>query len=204
MVPHQTGERNLYSALLKNAANFLEAQYGLTTGANLSYIPPPPDGGSIARHFAAYLALSNVTSWIYEFPDEKTREPVRVLITKPQKSDTVQGFRAITLRPWMKDVPELNKQFIKYLRNPSSFYFTEGFTVDPWFKQLQTGVASFQRMLENAGILAARADVSLQPSDDGQTDNRAAQFDLFAAYKNATTEPPAFRTGTELLSQTPA
>lgn len=183
--------RAKYPGLLKKAASFLEAQYGLTISGNHDFLPSAPDGATIARHFAAYLALSGVTSWHYSIQDQITGEPVPLLITKPQKSDTVNGFRAIAFKPWMKDVPELNKLFLKSLRNPASYFRQNNYSATPWFKQVESGVQTFRGVLELAGELAAHEDIYLKSPEPQILEPDTSDFDLFAAYRNASAETAA-------------
>lgn len=190
MSPRDPHFRTIYAGLLKNAANFLESLYRLTVTEHTPSFPAPPEGSSIARHFAAYLALSGVTSWIYEIQDRDSGKPVQLLITKPQKSDTIKGFRAITLREWMKDVPDLNKAFQRILKDPNSYFVQNHLSAIPWFRQLEAGNASsFKEMIDMAGILASREEVFIKSPEAVGGEPDITPYDLFTAYQNPTPQP---------------
>lgn len=188
MAPPPANTKTVYETLLaKHVVPTLEAMYGIVVGANAA--PVAPDGSTIARHFAAYLATSGVRCWLFKFPDRETQEDVFVLITKPQKSSTISGFKALRLRPWMKDIPELTKQFALAYRNPDTNAITRGLKLIPWSAQAGSPEV-FKQAFTQAGELSAHLDVSLPIVNELSEPNLEA-FDLFAPQAAMTPAAPS-------------
>lgn len=184
MSPRDPNFRVMFPNLLKKCASYLEVLYGLSTSGEYAGLPPPPENSSIARHFAAYLALSGVTAWLYDVTDQTTGEPVTLLITKPRKNDTLKGFKAIAMRPWMKDVPDLVNLYLRAMRNKDSYFGTMKLNPNPWFRQLEEGVSSFKAAVDLAGEIASREDITLPPQPNPmQPEPDIAPFDLLAVYR---------------------
>lgn len=179
--------KDLYSALLRKIADFIENLYGLSTTGSEA-LPTPPEGVSPARHLAAYLALSSVTCWTYEAPDNTDpSKTVPLFVTKPQKTETVGCFKCFKSKEWMKDVPELTKLYARAMRDDHGWLRRHQISPTPW--NLQVGSNSkIGFMLKLAGEFAAHQEIFLKaPSSLVEPD--LSEYNFATAYSLA---PAAF------------
>lgn len=175
--------RELYTEILKQVIFFLECKYGLRSPPSTPglVIPAARDKVSIAHHFAAYLAISQVTATIWKIPNEETE----ILLPSPARGGSdVKTFKGVLLAPWMREIPNLTKQYIRAMRDKGSWCGINNIRPISWLSQIvsSTPVDEFLKAVSVAEDVAEFQTIELQPMQTPPSKEEVEKYNLLQIY----------------------
>lgn len=184
--------RELYTAILKEVIFALECIYRLRSPPPIPnlVLPAPRDGVSIAHHFAAYLALSQVRAMVWKIPNEETE----ILLPSPARGGTdIKSFKGVALAPWMKEIPALIDQYAAALRRKDTWCGVNKIKPISWIVQVAAPNAAdeYFKAIALAADVAYYQTIQLQPRQEPPTAEELQKYKILEYYARLHAEEEA-------------